>query len=207
MSEQEGVIKFDLSFNPAQPELDHDYSDLNHWQQIFKQTKILGQDDNRYYGLGFGNLSQRLSDDSFLISGTQTGMLDRLEPEHYARVLSVDLTANRVRAQGSIKPSSESLTHAAIYQLDHDIEFVFHIHSPDIWKNRKALSLPETAADIPYGTTEMALAVRRLSDAGAFRQQGILAMAGHEDGIISFAETASPAGQVILDRLSLARHL
>ncbi|MFT5506485.1 MAG: L-ribulose-5-phosphate 4-epimerase [Gammaproteobacteria bacterium] len=207
MIEQEGVIKFNVSFKPAEPELDHDYSDLNDWRQIFKQAEILGQDVNRYDGLGFGNLSERLSDQSFLISGTQTGMLNRLEPAHYSRVLNVDLATNSVRAQGSVKPSSESLTHAAIYQLDADIRFVFHVHSPDIWRNREVLQLPETAADVPYGTMEMAQAIKALSDAGAFRQLGVLAMAGHEDGIISFAEAAQPAGQILIDTLSLARQL
>jgi hypothetical protein len=207
MSEDEGVIKFNLSFEITSADLRHDFSDLDHWHQTLKQATILGQDDQRYGGLGFGNLSERLPDRSFLISGTQTGSLDRLEPEHYSRVLKVDLVGNRVWAQGRVKPSSESLTHAVIYRLDTNIRFVFHVHSPDIWRNREVLFLPETTVDIPYGTIEMASAVRQLSDAGAFRERRILAMAGHEDGIISFAETAQIAGQALLDTLVLARQL
>ena len=67
----EGVIKYHLNYQPGEPLRDHDYRSLDHWHQRFKTEQILGQDPTRYGGLGFGNLSQRLDQDAFLISGTQ----------------------------------------------------------------------------------------------------------------------------------------
>ena len=106
-----------------------------------------------------------------------------------------------------MKPSSESLTHAAIYALDERIKFVFHAHSPQIWRNREKLGIAQTDAQIPYGTPEMASEMRRLYDTGAFDNGNILAMAGHEDGVIGFGFDAAEAGEIIMRYLSIAdRH-
>ena len=140
----EGVIKYRLTHHLAEPFSQHNYGFLDKWHRIFKKAGILGQDSDRYGGLGFGNLSQRINGRSFLITGTQTGHLERLAPEHYALVTAVDLNHNRVESQGPVKPSSESLTHAAVYSLDEQIEFVFHVHSPSIWRARDSLRLLKT---------------------------------------------------------------
>ena len=200
----EGVIKYRLAHRQADALFDHDYQHLDKWHQIFKAKAILGQDLTRYGGLGFGNLSQRIDRQSFLISGTQTGGLARLGPEHYALVTEVDLSNNLVRSQGPVKPSSESLTHAAVYSIDERLEFVFHVHSPDIWNARGRLAIAQTGIDIAYGTTEMAEEMLRLHQKGSFANGNILAMSGHEDGIISFAENADDAGNIILETLRIA---
>ena len=205
MTEQEGVIKYNLRYRQGDALLDHDYADLDYWHQQFKTAKILGQDPDRYHGLGFGNLSQRLDGQSFIISGTQTGALDKLLPEHYARVIAADISQNLIEAVGPVKPSSESLTHAAIYALHDRIKFVFHGHSPDIWNARARLGIPETDEAIAYGTPDMAIEMQALYDAGGFDKDKLLAMAGHEDGIIGFGFSAAEAGDVILRYLHLAR--
>ena len=82
---------------------------------------------------------------------------------------------------GPIRPSSEALTHAAIYDAFESIRYVFHVHSPDIWRQSQWLSLPSTSADIAYGTVDMALALKKL--AGASGPEGIMTMLGHEDGV------------------------
>ncbi len=200
----EGVIKYRLTHREAGPLLDHDYRYLHKWHQIFKAKGILGQDPARYGGLGFGNLSERIGKNKFLISGTQTGGLDRLKPEHYALVTAVDLQNNRVEAQGTVKPSSESLTHAAVYSIDEGIQYVFHVHSPEIWQARDELGIAQTGEDVAYGTAEMAKEMLRLYREEGFADGNILAMAGHEDGIISFAESDDEAGDIILDTLDIA---
>ncbi len=198
MTEQEGVIKYQLEFREAEPLLDHNYSDLNHWHRQFKNAGILGQDPKRYNGLGFGNLSQRIDQQSFLISGTQTGGLDELTANDYALVTRTDIPLNRVEAEGWVKPSSESLTHAAVYAFDDQIQYVFHVHSPDIWNARTSLDIPETAAHIAYGTPQMAEEMIRLYQQGVFERGNILAMVGHEDGVIGFGSTADQAGGLIM---------
>lgn len=201
----EGVIKYRLAHQQHKALIDHDYRQLDKWHQIFKAENILGQDPVRYGGLGFGNLSQRIGENEFLISGTQTGALDRLLPQHYARVTAVDLPNNLVMSQGPVKPSSESLTHAAVYAIDQHIQFVFHVHSPDIWNARHRLGISQTGEDIAYGTPEMAAEISRLFRDGSFYSGNILAMAGHEDGVISFADNADDAGNIILQTLRIAR--
>ena len=203
MNDQEGVIKYELLFTRAAAVLNHDYTDLSRWHRRFKNAGILGQDPERYDGLGFGNLSQWVNHSSFLISGTQTGYLDALTAADYALVTHAEITKNRISAEGQIKPSSEALTHAAVYALDADIRYVFHVHSPDIWEQREQLALPETAAEIPYGTPEMANEMVRLYHHGAFKHRNVFAMAGHEDGIVGFANTANKAGKAIMGLLEL----
>jgi ribulose-5-phosphate 4-epimerase/fuculose-1-phosphate aldolase len=200
----EGVIKYRLDYQVDEPLQNHDYAALDYWHQRFKAEQILGQDPARYGGLGFGNLSQRIDEHSFLISGTQTGELERLQPEHYALVTAVDLAANQVEARGPVKPSSESLTHAAVYSIDASIQFVFHVHSPEIWNARDRLGIAQTGKDIAYGTPEMASEMIRLYQQGGFQKGNILAMSGHEDGIISFADNADEAGNIIIETLRIA---
>jgi len=202
----EGVIKYRLQYQFAEALCDHDYADLDKWHAQFKAAGILGQVPNRYDGLGFGNLSQRLDSQAFLISGTQTGGLDKLTANDYARVIRADIAKNLIEAEGPVKPSSESLTHAGIYALDDRIEFVFHVHSPEIWQASKKLGIPQTAAEIAYGTPSMAREMQRLYDASAFSNGNILAMEGHEDGIISFGFDAGEAGEVIMRYSHIAQN-
>ncbi len=199
MSVQEGVIKYDLVFREADPIIDHDFSSLTRWHHRFKQAGILGQNPTRYEGLGFGNISERLDESRFLISGTQTGHLAKLRPVDYALVTQTDLLKNRIEAKGQVKPS-----HAAVYALDIDIRFVFHVHSPDIWNQRATLCLPQTGAEIAYGTAEMASEMNRLYQQGSFRYKKVLAMAGHADGIIGFGGSGDETGEAIMSLLALS---
>jgi L-ribulose-5-phosphate 4-epimerase len=110
---------------------------------------------------------------------------------------------NRLVAHGPVQPSSESLTHGAIYVLDSRILWVVHAHSPEIWRNAAALGLPMTGA-VPYGTPAMAEEVQRLFHASDLPEKRIFGMAGHEDGIVTFGRTAEEAGGVMLAYLARA---
>ena len=59
-------------------------------------------------------------------------------------------------AQGPVKPSSEAMTHSMIYDQDVDAGCVLHAHSSVIWNHAAELGLPTTAANISYGTPQMA---------------------------------------------------
>ena len=201
MAEKEGVIKYQLDWKKSAAISPFDLRSLQEWHERFKASGLLGQDPGRYEGYGFGNISERLNQQSFLISGTQTGHLPSLTASDCAVVVRVVMESNEVFAEGPVKPSSEALTHAAVYALDPDIRFVFHVHSPAIWQQRHALGLPETGADIPYGTTQMAAEVRRLHETGALDEAPCFAMAGHEDGAIGYGRTAHEAGGAIMDAL------
>ena len=204
----EGVIRFDLRFSAAAP-LAVDLGDLNRWRGILRRHGLIGQEPGRYGGYGFGNVSQRLAPFTadcgnrvFVISGTQTAGLEQLDNRHYALVSGWDIGRNRVIASGPVKPSSESLTHAMIYDLDDTLRAVLHVHSPHIWNAAAELDIPITNSSAEYGTAAMAAEVRRLFEQTTVRQTGIFAMGGHEDGVVSFARDVEQAGQVLLNALN-----
>ncbi len=203
MSEQEGVIKYQLNHNNAPLARHISLSKINAWRQIFLKLGLIGQQPDRYAGYGFGNISQRLpanhtSDLQFLISGTQTGHIKTLTQSHYCRILKAQPDKNRLASSGETKPSSEALTHASVYQHNKNIQAVIHIHSPEIWHNTQMLNLPHTNANIAYGTPEMAIEVNRLLQSLNNPDSGIFSMSGHEDGIIAFSESMEKAATTLI---------
>jgi hypothetical protein len=84
------------------------------------------------------------------------------------------------------------------------IRFVFHAHTPAIWRRARALRIPTTDERVSYGTPEMAHEVLRLYSASALPTMRILAMGGHEDGIIVFGHSAEDAGDVMVRYLARA---
>lgn len=205
---KEGVIQYHLNY-----QLDHELvcgalADLNHWRSYLFRLGLIGQDEQRYDGLGYGNVSHRIPGEchSFIISGTQTGHLPLLCKEHYVVVEKAELEKNAIDAHGPIKPSSEALTHAALYHADEKIQAVIHVHSPLLWRNAESLTMCTTARDITYGTPEMAQAVADCvaSQSGV---EGVIAMLGHEDGIIAYGNTIDKAGSIILEAVMLAHRI
>ena len=206
MKEQEGVIKYQLEHTQKPINEKFSFCEINAWRTIIFRLDLIGQDPERYENLGFGNISQRLDAKSrqFIITGSQTGHIEHLSPEHYCLVVKADPHKNRIESCGHYKPSSESLTHASIYAQDSSIQAVIHAHSPEIWGNTVALGLPHISADIPYGTVEMVLAVEQLLQSGNLQQISLFTMLGHEDGVVSFGRNMQEAAWVLIKYLSLA---
>ena len=209
---EEGAIKFNLQYTRAGLPGAVSLAALNRWRSTLRERSLIGQDPERYDGYGYGNISQRIDTRqsarghrSFIISGTQTGHLDRLDRDHYTLVECYDVSSDTVVARDPVKPSSESLTHGMIYDMDEHILVVLHVHSPDIWCNATALNIPITDADIPYGTPAMAHEVERLFNDSDVRDKRIFSMGGHLDGIVSFGTTAQEAGEVLLKALAACK--
>ena len=205
MAEREGVIKFDLDFHPGPAPAAELLVELEAWRTIFRRLGLLGQDPRRYAGLGFGNLSRRArpaSGTAFIISGTQTGLLEKLSPEHYATVTACDPQCNRVEAHGATRPSSEALSHAVLYQSDPRIDWVMHLHSPEIFVAAGRLALPATDPGAPYGSPAMAAEIARLAPHSGW--PGLLVMGGHEDGILAFGASAEETGSTVITTLAAA---
>lgn len=197
--EQEGVIKFDLVFAQDAPSESPLIDALEYWRQRMRALALIGGNlPERYDGLGFGNISHRTApgEESFIISGTQTGHLPAMDRNAYALVEHCDITANRIHARGQCKPSSEAMTHHAIYQASPSTQAVIHVHSPDIWQQATALGIAQTAADIPYGTPAMANALMQLAAQGT--PNNAIVMAGHLDGVIVWGDTLDDAGKMLL---------
>jgi L-ribulose-5-phosphate 4-epimerase len=206
MKEHEGVIKYQLEHTQKPINENFSLSEINAWRTIIFRLGLIGQDPERYDNLGFGNISQRLTSQGsqFIISGSQTGHIEHLSPEHYCLVIKADPRKNRIQSRGHYKPSSESLTHASIYAQDSNIQAVIHVHSPEIWSHTTTLNLPNISADIPYGTVEMAIAVEQLFQSGSLHQTSLFTMLGHEDGVVSFGRNMQEAAWELIKYLALA---
>ena len=211
---QEGVIKF-RAVHQTRPLEERRYGELVckliAWREILGLTGLVGQEPGRYEGYGFGNVSARVGPPgagrgrrAFLITGTQTAGDRCVGLEQFALIERYDYHRNRVESHGCVEPSSETMTHAALYDVSPAIRCVLHAHSPVVWRRARELRIPTTDASIPYGTPEMALAVQRLCDSTALPEIRILAMGGHEDGIVVFGRTPEEAGGVLLKWLSRA---
>jgi len=200
----EGVIKFALEFNRAQPQAWESIAELNAWRQIFFRLGLTGCDPARYGGLAYGNVSRRADGRRFIVSGTRTGAKQSLGPADYCLVLDFDLAKNCLWAEGPVEPSSEALTHGAVYDAVPQAGCVIHVHSPEIWRNAAPLGIHLTAADISYGTPAMGRAV---GVAAATSTTGLIVMGGHEDGVLAFAAHPRQAGTRLLGCLASAVEL
>jgi hypothetical protein len=200
----EGVIKYRLDFTrgPALPTAR--LRELIGWQRILRRLGLVGRDPARYGGLAYGNLSLRQPDGSFIISASQTADRPHPGPTDYTCVTDWDFAANRLTATGPASPSSESLTHAALYDADPAIGCILHVHCPEIWQRGDALALPGTDPQVAYGTPAMAGEVGRLYREYGFAGHGVLVMGGHQDGILGFGRDPDDAGSRLMIMLRRA---
>ncbi|MCS4503167.1 class II aldolase/adducin family protein [Arhodomonas aquaeolei] len=200
--EREGVIKFDLCHEHGAPPDAASVAVLDAWRDVLRRLGLIGGSPRRYGGLGFGNVSHRAAGGAFVVSGSQTGGLDAPGPAGYCEVTAWDMEHNTIRSRGPVRPSSESLTHGAVYAADDTVAWVFHGHSPEIWSRRRVLGLPETPADVPYGTPAMARAVASLVRRAG--PQAVFAMAGHRDGVIAYGRDSDATGGALVRTLAAA---
>ena len=197
----EGVIKYDLrEYNYCPPFVDSFYRELERWREKLFEMKLIGEYEDLQ--VGYGNLSFKKTHTSFLISGTQTGKLPKLNGSHYCLIEDCDLINNKIKCRGPIKPSSEALTHDAIYRSGSWIEYVFHVHDPIMWNFMIKQNYSSTPEGVDYGTVEMANGAR--SCIGQ-KKSGIFVMKGHQDGIISWGTTGEEAFEPIWEVYNLSR--
>jgi len=186
----EGTIKFHCDWHRGDPIALDCYGLINPWRGRLYDHGLIGVTPD---GIGYGNLSTRYGPgNQFVITGTATGGLTTLEPCHYSHVTTFDLENNRLSCSGPTCASSESLTHAALYEMDPAMTAVAHVHSATLWQ-RLLHHAPTTGPDIPYGTPQMALEIKRLYRETGLPQTRLLVMAGHRDGVISFGENLREA--------------
>ncbi|MEN9207315.1 MAG: class II aldolase/adducin family protein [Gloeomargarita sp. GMQP_bins_120] len=197
----EGVIKYRVR-HQAGPPIPWDLvTELEQWRQRLRAQGWLGQYPD---GLSYGNVSQRHPQGGLVITATQVAHRPQLTAQDYVHVTAYDPATHTLTVVGPLAASSEAPTHWAIYDLHPDIQVVFHIHSPDLWRRLlQEPGVPCTAPDIPYGTQAMAQAIRRLypPDIDPFAHPCFV-MAGHADGVFSFGRTARQAGQALMQWLT-----
>ncbi len=170
-------------------------AELNAYRRKLLQLRLIGLDLN---GVGFGNLSIRDgTTNNFYITGSATGGIPELTQADCARVVAYDFKRNWLRCEGSANASSESLTHAAVYESDAKAGAVIHCHNSKLWA---ALlnQAPTSSKAVEYGTPEMAREVLRLFNLTDVKSRKILVMAGHEGGIVAFGRDLEEAFAVLM---------
>ena len=169
-------------------------TEVNACRRKLLELRLIGLDSN---GVGFGNLSVRDGVTlNFYISGSATGGLPELTPTDCVRVVAYDFARNWLRYEGAAIPSSESLTHAAIYEADSSTSAVIHCHDSGLWATLLDRA-PTTSKSVAYGTPEMAYEIMRLFTVSDVRSRKIFVMAGHEGGIVTFGENLEDAFDVL----------
>jgi L-ribulose-5-phosphate 4-epimerase len=170
-------------------------AELNACRRKLLEQGLIGVDSN---GVGFGNLSFRDGvSGNFYITGSATGGLPELTPTDCVRVVAFDFAKNWLRYEGAAIPSSESLTHAAIYGSDPTISAVIHCHDSALCRTLLD-RVPTTSKAVAYGTREMAYEIMRLFTVSDVRSRKIFAMAGHEAGIVTFGKNLEDAFDVVM---------
>ena len=148
-------------------------------------------------GIGFGNISVRLNERIFIITGSATGQFSTLDESHYSLVTEYNFPNNSISCIGLTKASAESLTHAAVYETLPEVGAVVHVHCLKLWE--KLLNkYPTTSEEIEYGTPEMALAVKSLAAELMMKDVKIIIMGGHQEGILAFGQNLEEATTQII---------
>lgn len=195
----EGYIKYCCHWENKAIELpDSTFQALNQWRNKFYQLGLIGIYSN---GIGFGNISCIDENGDFYISGSATGGKHSLSASDYAKITSWNFEENELSCIGQTKASSESLSHAAIYESSDTIKAVIHIHSKKMWLENLT-KLPTTKSDVAYGTPEMAYAIEDIASSAKPANKGIIVMGGHEEGILAYGQTLGEAGQFLLKNLT-----
>jgi L-ribulose-5-phosphate 4-epimerase len=190
-----GSVKFSEEHVPAGIGPFDGFAELKEYRRKLFQLQLIGVDAS---GIGFGNLSVRDgTTNNFYITGSGTGGKRELGLGDYARVVAYDFARNWLRSEGSVVASSESLTHAAIYEAEPGARAVIHCHNLQLWSALRG-RVPTTSEAAEYGTPEMAREVQRLFQTMDVRTKKLFVMAGHEEGVITFGVNLEEAFAVLM---------
>lgn len=185
-----GSVKFKCEQVPIEISRFTGFAELNRCRRKLLDLGMIGVDAS---GIGFGNLSIRNGATSrFYITGSATAGIPELTPADCAKVVAYDFERNWLQCEGSTVASSESLTHAAVYESDPTARAVIHCHDTKLWASllHKA---PTTPQRVEYGTPEMAYAVRGLFEATDVEKRRIFVMAAHDGGLVTFGKNLQDA--------------
>ena len=172
-----------------------EFAELNDYRRKLLELHLIGVSSN---GVSFGNLSVRDGvTNNFYVTGSGTGALCELTLADCAKVVAYDFKRNWVRYEGAAIPSSESLTHAAVYKSDGSARGIIHCHDSRLWLTLLD-RVPTTSKAAEYGTPDMAREIIRLFQTGEVHRRKIFVMAGHEGGIVTFGRDLEEAFAVLM---------
>ena len=196
---QTSVIKFKCIFVKGYPQNTELISELVTARNRLFEMGLIGVNKD---GFGVGNISIRhpmisRNKVNFIITGSQTSGIKPKEvnENHFVLVNDYDISRNKLYGYGPIKPSSESMTHAALYECDKNIKCVVHIHNLNLWKSTLN-KLPTTDISAKYGTPEIAMAVKKLWQERKNDMKyniKVCTMGGHQEGLLSWGNSIDEA--------------
>ncbi|MGD9940670.1 MAG: class II aldolase/adducin family protein [Clostridia bacterium] len=202
----EGVIKFTVeNRRPGPPLAPEEFQDIELVRSALWRLKLIGHDSQA--GVGYGNISRRKNGGGFVVSGTQTGHKEILDGGDYVVVDDWDFAHNSVSCTGPCLPSSEALSHAALYQRP-DVDGVIHVHSRMLWNALIQAGAFSTEDDIAYGSEALYQRLAELSGTdtttGGFLLEFmpclplVIVTRGHQDGVfVAGADLASAYEAVV----------
>lgn len=216
----EGIIKFACHWQQyALYKCERAHAVLDVRNQLWNRGLVGAAAD----GTGYGNVSSAVSLDEalelaphmaervqsryhagqrcFLVTGSQTGREAVLADSGLALVLEWSLAANELACAGPVRASSESLTHAALYEADSRIGGVVHVHAPWYWEHWPE-NAPRTAADVHYGTPAMGYEIQKIWRETGAALSGAVCMGGHRDGLLAWGPTVVQALETLLTMLA-----
>ena len=161
-----------------------------------------------------GNISSRWSLGGFVVSGTQTGHKEVLDGGDYVVVDDWDFARNSVSCSGPCLPSSEALSHAALYRRP-DVGGVIHVHSRVLWDALIKTGALCTEDHIAYGSEAMYRRLAQLAGCGTGAGLDgsdpagkvpdlplIIVTKGHQDGVFVAGADLAEAYEAILGLLA-----
>lgn len=188
-------VKFSCERVPGEINSFAALAELNAYRAKLLELHLLGMDSK---GIGFGNLSVRDGRTSnFYVTASGTGGKLELMPSDCAKVVACDFKTNAVRFQGSSIPSSESLTHGAIYASDTTAGAVIHCHDSNLW-TALLNQAPTTSEAAEYGTPQLAYEIIALFKDSDAQNRKIVVLAGHESGLLTFGKDLNEAFAVLI---------
>jgi hypothetical protein len=199
----DGVIKYDrTNFSYLETISEQEFAEIEYQRKKLYQLNLIGVEP--ISNIGFGNISAKYNfqnvhqttNPQFVITGTQTGKYPELDGKLYTRVIDFDINELKLFSMGAVEASSEALTHAAIYLGNPKIQGIVHVHSTAIWEGIIREKKNSTRADIPYGSKEMALESMNMVRNNPV---GFFAMEGHDDGVVTYAESIQAATDIIIN--------
>jgi hypothetical protein len=196
----EGDERFNCYWNQSGPVIPDDaYSVLNYWRDVLFNMDLIGAYEN---GVAFGNLSLRAGQTSkFFIPGEATGAISILEPVHYIRIDGCNFNENALKCSGPLKGSSESLTHAVIYQADPGTNAIIHAHSIELWESLKG-KVPSTDVQYLFGTPGMAGDIFRLFKETDVIEKRIIVTEGEKAGLLAFGNDMDEAINILMSYIN-----
>ncbi|MEM4598673.1 MAG: class II aldolase/adducin family protein [Candidatus Diapherotrites archaeon] len=207
---KEGVIKFSYSLFPAKIPIERISGLMICRDKLYKEGLIGIYKTGPMKGIGYGNASIRATfkgKKGFFITGSQTGGIEKLPAEKYCFIESFSIAENHVKAFGSVAPSSESITHGAIYSINQSVGAVVHTHSREIFEKAGKLGLKFTSKKSSYGSMDLALELKNAIEKMGCPDCGAIVTLGHEDGVFVWHKTIEEASNLCLELLKKAKSI